>query len=162
MAKYIYKEEVSSNKTNLLFLFLMFFFIFLLFVRVSTVGFRGWSIFWFVLTLFFFFYGLNYRTLRIFISEDALHLRFGLVRWKTSLENIQSIQMDDSPFWIKYGGAGVHFAYVNKRYRAFYNFLEFPRVLITFHQKQGPVQELTFTTQAPEKIIQLIQAEIIE
>ena len=120
------------------------------------------SIFWLVLTLFFFFYGLNYRTLRIFISEDALLLRFGLVRWKTSLKNIQSIQMDDSPFWIKYGGAGVHFAYVNKRYRAFYNFLEFPRVLITFHQKQGPVQELTFTTQAPEKIIQLIQAELMK
>jgi hypothetical protein len=109
------------------------------------------------LGLFFLFYVFNYRTLRIQITDDALILRFGLVRWRTELANIQSWTLDDPPFWIKYGGAGVHFALVDDLYRAFFNFLVGPRILIIFKEKQGRVQALSFSTNQPARVLELIE-----
>ena len=74
------------------------------------------------------------------------------------LENIQSCELDDSPNIIKYGGAGVHFSFVKRIYRAYFNFLEHPRVLITFINKQGPVQALVFTTRQPAEVINIINS----
>ena len=160
MMEYLYQEKVQSRKTSLLFLLLMLIFFALFVWRFSAFGFRALPVVCLFFALFFLFYLINYRILKINISEDAVLLKFGLVRWKTVLANIQTIHLDDSPAWIKYGGAGVHFAFVYRRYRAFYNFLEHPRVLITFHHKQGPVQELVFTTRYPQEVIQIIQARL--
>jgi hypothetical protein len=112
------------------------------------------------LGLFFLFYVLNYRTLSIELSEDALRLKFGLVSWRTTFSNIQSCQLDDPPPWIKYGGAGVHFALVDGLYRAFYNFLDGPRILVIFKEKQGRVQALSFSTRKPERILEILEGRI--
>jgi hypothetical protein len=112
------------------------------------------------MALVFLFYVLNYRLLKIYITEEYLSLRFGIVGWKTPLANIKQVSQDDSPWWIKYGGAGVHFAFVNKHYRAFYNFLEFPRLLVTFHQKQGLVQALVFTSRDPDRILEILSERL--
>ncbi|MCK4801905.1 MAG: pyridoxamine 5'-phosphate oxidase family protein [Anaerolineales bacterium] len=158
--EYLYQERVQSRITSWLFLVLMLIFFALFAWRFSALGFRVYPVVCLFFALFFLFYLINYRVLRIIISEDAVLLKFGFVRWKTLLANIQAINLDDSPAWIKYGGAGVHFAFVNRRYRAFYNFLEHPRVLITFHHKQGLVQELVFTTRHPQEVIQIIQSRL--
>ena len=160
MTEYLYRERTQSQKTSLMFLVLMLIFFVLFVRRFSAVGFRAFPIVCLFFALFFLFYVINYRILKVSISKDAVLLKFGLVRWKTALANIQAIRLDDSPLWIKYGGAGVHFEFVNRRYRAFYNFLEYPRVLITFHHKQGPVQDLVFTTRHPQKVIQIIQSRL--
>jgi hypothetical protein len=156
MADQIYQEKVQSLKTSLLFTLLALVFSALFAWRVTAVGLRGFPILCLVLALFFFSYVLNYQTLKITITEDIVLLRFGLIRWKTSLKNIQTCKMDDSPNLIKYGGAGVHFAFVKGEYRAFFNFLEHPRILITFHHKQGLVQGLVFTTRQPEQVMDII------
>jgi hypothetical protein len=45
-----------------------------------------------------------------------------------------------------------------KRYRVSFNFLEYPRVVIAFKRNAGPVQDISFSTQRPDEIAQLIQS----
>jgi len=58
---------------------------------------------------------------------------------------------------MQYGGAGIHFMFINKRYRASFNFLEYPRIVVALKKKSGPVCDLSFTTRHPEKVLQLLQ-----
>jgi len=160
MADQIYQEKVQSLKTSLLFTLLALIFSSLFTWRVTVIGFRTFPIVCLVLALFFFLYVLNYQTLKITITEEVVLLRFGLIHWRTRLKNIQTCKMDDSPNLIKYGGAGVHFAFVKGNYRAFFNFLEHPRILITFHHKQGLVQGLVFTTRRPEQVMGIISSRL--
>lgn len=157
MYDFIYQERIKSFRTTLLFIVLAGFFFALFVWRYRTVGFRFGSGLTLFFGLFFLFYVLNYRELLIRISAEEVLLNFGLVRWRTKIRNIKEALFDDSPAMIKYGGAGVHFAVVGGEYRAFYNFLEYPRIVLRFHDKQGPVQALVLTTRNPEKILQIIQ-----
>ncbi|MCD6426211.1 MAG: hypothetical protein J7L35_12015 [Anaerolineales bacterium] len=153
----LYSEKIRSNKTSLLFVILALIFLALFAWRYSVVGFRFVPGLYAFLGLFFCVYVINYRVLIITITDQALHLKFGLVGWRTDIENIAVSVLYDPPFWIKYGGAGVHFAMVEGEYKAFYNFLEYPRVLIKFHQKQGSVQALVFTTREPDQILEILE-----
>jgi len=158
-----YYEEVRSFKTSLLFLFLSAVFSTFFIKRVLTLGYRENIAFSTVLLFFSIFFGLyvlNYWTLKIIITDKKIQLNFGLIRWRSDLSNVKAVEMDDSPPVIKYGGAGVHFAYVRGMYRAFFNFLEFPRILITYQEKQGLVQGLVFTTRNPEKVIKIIKGRM--
>ena len=156
----IYAEELRSKKTNLLFQGLMILFLGLFAWRVEAVGFRFGPIIFLFLATIFAFYVVNYRTLEIRIDHEMILLKFGIVRWRTRLDNVAFCGLDDSSALIRYGGAGVHFAFTNGKYRAFYNFLEGPRVLVSFHQKQGLVQELAFSTRNPELVLDLIREQI--
>lgn len=157
MVEPIYTEKLQSNLTTGLFAILASVFMTLFAWRVSVVAWKFTPGLFLFLSVFFLFYVFNYRTLRIQVSEQTLTLKFGLVRWQTDLDNIQSCVLDDPPLWIKYGGAGVHFAQVEGLYRAFFNFLEGPRILVTFKEKQGIVQALSFSTYQPDKLLDLIE-----
>ena len=157
MNELIYSEKLQSNLTTGLFAFMAALFLTLFGWRVTTVGWKFTPGLFLSLGLFFLFYVFNYRTLRIQISEETLYLRFGLVRWRIELKNIQDCILDDPPVWIKYGGAGVHFAMVMGIYRAFFNFLEGPRILVTFKEKQGLVQALSFSSRQPERLLELMK-----
>ena len=76
------------------------------------------------------------------------------------MENIAACQLDDLPLFMRYGGAGVHFMFINNRYRASFNFLDHPRVVVGFKRKLGPVVDISFSTQNPEEIIHLISTAI--
>lgn len=160
MPENTYYEELSSSKTSLLFLGLMILFLGIFAWRVRVVGFHTGPIICLCIAFLFGFYVLNYRILKITISDEMLELKFGLVRWRILLSNIAAYGLDDSPWIIKYGGAGVHFAFVKGKYRAFFNFLEYSRVLISFHQKQGPVRELVFSTRKPDQVQAYINERI--
>jgi hypothetical protein len=157
----IYTEKLQSNLTTGLFVLLALVFLALFGWRFTSVGWKFTPGLFLFLGVFFLFYVFNYRTLRIQISAKALILRFGLVRWETELENIQVFSQDDPPLWIKYGGAGVHFAMVKGIYKAFYNFLEGPRVVVTFKEKQGPVQALSFSTHQPDQVLEILEKRIL-
>ena len=155
--KLLYYEKISSNRTEALFLALMIVF-FLLFVwRMQTVrldwiagiflGFFG----------MFLFYTVNFRTLVIRLTPRALVLIFGLFTWKVPLNNILDCQIDEIPSFMRYGGAGIHFMFIRKRYRASFNFLEYPRVVIAFKRKVGPVSDISFTTRQPDEVMRLIR-----
>ena len=49
---------------------------------------------------------------------------------------------------------------IRKRYRASFNFLEYPRVVIALRKKVWLVQDISFSTHRPEDVIQLIQEAI--
>lgn len=157
----IYSEKLSSKKTEILFIALTLLFLFLFIWRViaGSVDFLA-SIFLFFFVIFL-FYSLNFRTLVIHLTSESLKLSFGIFSWTISLNNVDKIQPDDDlPMLMKYGGAGIHFMFIRNRYRASFNFLEYPRVVIGLKRKAGLVRDISFSTCQPNEIIRLMQGAI--
>jgi Ca2+/Na+ antiporter len=156
----IYEERVSSNRTEALFLGLTAIFLFLMIWRVNVGGLDFLTVLFFCFFSIFLFYSLNYRNLIIRLTHEYLRLTFGLFTWTVPLDNIEACCLDDVPIFMRMGGAGIHFMIIRKRYRASFNFLEYPRVVIAFKRKVGPVRDISFSTQQPNDILRLIQQEI--
>lgn len=153
----LHTEKVTSIWTELLFLALSALFLALWILRVARRGFDGWAIVFLILFGIFIFYSFNYRVPIIRITTSALILTFGIFRWIIPLDNIARAHLDELPALLKYGGAGIHFMTVNKRYRASFNLLEHPRVVIELAQKKGPVRDISFSTCQPDKTLSLLQ-----
>ena len=139
----IYTESISSHKTEALFLVLMIFSLLLLIWRVTSDGLDILAVAFICLFIIFLFYSLNYRTLMIHLTTDSLKLTFGIFTWTIRVDNIQEYSLDELPAFMKYGGAGIHFMFVRKRYRASFNFLEYPRIVIAFKRKVGFVWDIS-------------------
>jgi hypothetical protein len=154
-----YLEKISSKKTGLLFIALSLVFLTLAIWRYLASGLN--TLTWVLLFFcgFFLFYVINFRSLLIHLTADSLRLKFGLFHWTIPANNIAGCELDDNlPWLMKNGGAGIHFMFVRKRYRASFNFLEYPRVVIELKEKAGLVRDVSFTTRYPEEVIQRIQA----
>jgi hypothetical protein len=159
--KLIYDEKVSSKRTEALFLALMVIFCLFCIWRVSAVSLDILAVVFFGLSVLFLFYAVNFRTLMIRLTHESLKLTFGIFTWTIPLDNIEACQLDDNlPALMEYGGAGIHFMLIRKRYRASFNFLEHSRVVIGLKRKVGPVRDISFTTCQPNELIRLIQGAI--
>lgn len=159
-ARVIYHEEISSIKTSILFMFLMFTFFALFIFHWVSVGVDWLTTILFIMFGIFLFYVLNYRVLLIDISAEFISLRFGIFTWTVPIIKIANCQIDEIPMFLKLGGAGIHFMFVRGRYRASFNFLEYPRVVIAFKQKAGLVRDISFSTRHPETVIKSIMGSI--
>ena len=153
----IYEEKLSSHRTEALFISLTILFLMLLIWRISAGGPNILSAAFLLLFVFFFFYSVNYRILIIRLTPDSLRLKFGVFTWTIQLDNIEECRHDDPPMLMRYGGAGIHFMLIRRRYRASFNFLEYPRVVIALKKKVGLVRDISFSTRHPDEIIQLLQ-----
>ncbi len=154
----VYSEELSSPRTQALFIGLTALFGALAAWRAKVSrGSRLARVFLFLAALFL-FYALNYRTLAIRLAPGALRLKFGLFTWAVPLDNVASCGHDDLPALQRLGGAGIHFMMVRQRYRVSFNFLEHPRVVVALKNPAGPVRDVSFSTERPDRIVQLIQA----
>ena len=153
----IYHEKLSSRKTELLFLGLMAVFLLLFVWRVMVSGWNGLTVFLLAFSCFFLLYVVNYKTLIISITSESLKLSFGIFNWTVPFDNIESCSLDELPAFMKYGGAGIHFMNIRNRYRASFNFLEYPRIVIAFKNKVGPVRDISFSTRQPEEILRILQ-----
>jgi hypothetical protein len=155
-----YHERVVSNRTEALFLALTLLFLWLL-VRRLKAGKHDWlaRVFFSLFSLFL-FYAVNYRTLRIRLSDEALTLTFGLFTWRVPRENIASARLDELPLLMRFGGAGIHFMWIRKRYRASFNVLEYPRIVVSFKRSVGPVQEISFSTRRPDELLASLRAKL--
>ncbi len=156
----IYHERVSSNRTEVLFLALTILFLLLLVWRVSDG--RPDALAWVFVCLsgFFFFYSVNYRTLLIRLTPESLKLTFGIFTWRVPLDNVEECRLDEIPLLMRMGGAGIHFMAIRGRYRASFNFLEYPRVVISFKKKVGPVRDISFSTRRPDDVLRLVQEAV--
>ncbi|MEJ5309121.1 MAG: hypothetical protein WHX52_05075 [Anaerolineae bacterium] len=154
-----YNEKVSSGRTTVLFIALTLLFLALLAWRVNAFGSDILAIVFLVFCGFFAFYTLNYRTLNVQLSAAYLSLKFGVFTWKIPLAHIESCALDDVSLW-RIGGAGIHFSFIRGRYRAMFNFLEHPRVVVMLKTKKGPVKDIAFSTRQPERVLQLIQEAV--
>jgi Ca2+/Na+ antiporter len=152
-----YNEELSSAKTEALFAGLTATFLILFIWRWRSSGWDGWAITFLCIFALFLFYVINYRTLKIYITSESLQLTFGIFTWSIAISNIKNCYIDEDTIW-RFGGAGIHFMWIKGKYRAFFNFLEYPRVVVTFKKKKGPVQEIAFSTRNSEQVMQIIQS----
>ena len=157
----LYSEKVTSKKTAYLFIALTLLFCILLTWRVMASGLDFLAGLFLFLSCLFLFYVFNYRNLVIRLTAESLRLSFGIFSWAIPLDNIGECQLDDDlPVLMKYGGAGIHFMMVKGRYRASFNFLEHPRVVIGLINKAGWVRDVSFSTCYPDEVIQRVQAAI--
>jgi hypothetical protein len=156
--KLIYSERLTSKWTELLFVILMILFLGLFIWRTRAAGFGALAGLFLFLTCFFLFYVLNFRVLNIQLTAASLKLTFGVISWTVPLENVQDCRLDDDiPLFMRLGGAGVHFMMVRKRYRASFNFLEYPRVVVAFKRKVGWVRDISFSTRRPQEVVGYVQ-----
>ena len=153
----IYHERVSSNRTEALFITLTLLFLLLFIWRVNVDRPDVLAVVFFCFFILFLFYSINYRTLNIRLSAKSLMLTFGVFTWSVPWDNVAECHLDEIPSLMKYGGAGIHFMLIRKRYRASFNFLEHPRVVIAFKRKVGPVRDISFSTCQPDVVLRLIQ-----
>lgn len=153
----VYEERVSSKATEALFLALAALFVLLLIWRLSAVRLDALAVVFVCLSVFFLFYAVNYQTLVIRLTPERLALRFGLFTWKVPLDNVEACRLDDIPTLVRLGDPGIHFMGVRERYRASFNLLEHPRVVIAFKSKVRPVQDLSFSTRHPKEILRRLQ-----
>ena len=156
-ADFLYDERISSNKTEALFLALTLIFSLLFIWRMSVSGLDALAVVFLCFAGFFLFYSLNYKVLMIQLTSEVLKLTFGIFTWKVPLDNIAECYLDEIPVFMRMGGAGIHFMIIRQRYRASFNFLEYPRVVITFKRKVGPVRDISFSTRQPDQVLQLIR-----
>jgi Ca2+/Na+ antiporter len=156
----IYTERISSNRTEALFLGLMILFLLLLIWRVNIGGLDVLAIVFLCFFSIFLFYSVNYRTLIIRLASESLKLTFGIFTWRVPLDNVEECHHDEIPLLMRMGGAGIHFMFIRKRYRASFNFLEYPRVVVAFKRKVGPVRDISFSTRRPDDVLRLIQEAV--
>jgi hypothetical protein len=155
-----YQERLSSNRTLALFAVLTLLSSLVAAWRVSTARLDGWAVFFLCFGIFFLFYTINYRTLIIQITSETLKLRFGIFAWTVPVANIANCELDVLPAFKRDGGAGIHFMFAGKRYRASFNFLEYERVRVAFKRKVGLVQEISFSTRRPDEVVQRVREAI--
>jgi len=156
----IYEERVTSKWTEVLFLALTILFLLLLIWRVNAGRLDILAAVFFCLFGFFLFYSVNYRTLTIRLTPEVLTLTFGIFTWTVPLDIVEECRLDDIPLLMRMGGAGIHFMFIRKRYRASFNFLEHPRIVIAFKRKRGLVRDLSFSTRWPDDVLRLIQEAV--
>ena len=152
-----YNEKLSSTKTEALFIVLTLVFLSLFAWRWLSSGWDGWAITFVCIFALFLFYVINYRTLKIYITSESLRLTFGIFTWTIAISNIKNCYIDEDTI-LRFGGAGIHFMWIKGKYRAFFNFLEFPRMVVTLKDKKGLVREIAFTTRHPEQVMHIIQS----
>ena len=153
MDRNAYNEKLSSAKTEILFVVLTLIFLALFAWHWSSVGWNGWTITFLCVSAFFLSYSLNYRTLKIQLTSETLQLTFSIFTWKIAISDIKNCYLDENTIW-RFGGAGIHFMWIKGKYRAFFNFLEHPRVVVTLKKKKGPVREIAFSTKHPEQVME--------
>lgn len=156
---YIYTEKLTSARTLGLFVILTAISLGVFAWRWAIVGWNGWTITFLCLAAFFLFYVFNYTTLIIRLAPESLQLTFGVFTWKIPISNIIACYIDEDSL-LRLGGAGIHFMFINGKYRAFWNFLEYPRVVVTLKKKKGLVQEIAFSTRQPERVMEIIQSDL--
>jgi hypothetical protein len=155
-----YEERVSSDWTEALFVALTILSLTLLVWRIGTAGLDALGLVFLFLSVFFLFYSLNYRTLVVRLTANALKLRFGIFSWTIPLHNVEGCRLDDLPVLMRYGGAGIHFMFIGGRYRASFNFLEYARVVVSLKKRAGPVRDVSFSTRRPDEVIRLVEAAV--
>jgi Ca2+/Na+ antiporter len=156
----LYHESITSNRTKVLFLALTILFFLLLVWRVNADGWDVLAAVFFCFFAFFLFYAVNYRTLIIRLTTESLKLTFGIFTWTVALDNVEECHLDSLPLLMKYGGAGIHFMFIRNRYRASFNFLEYPRVVIAFKRKAGLVRDISFSTRRPDDVLRFLQEAV--
>ena len=83
-------EQLSSRKTEWLFVPSTALFFLLFLWRVNVSGWNFLAVVFLVFACLFLFYVVNYRTLVIQVTSETLILSFGIFTWTVPFDNIES------------------------------------------------------------------------
>jgi hypothetical protein len=86
---------------------------------------------------------------------------FGVFKWTLPLEDVAACARDDVSIW-RIGGAGIHFTPIRGRYRAMFNFPEYPRVVVALRRRGGLVGDVAFSTRQPDDVTRIIAGAVAE
>jgi hypothetical protein len=152
----LYQERLISTGTQGFFLALtlVFFIPFMLRVQAVVCDWLTFALGFFAVT--FLFYTVNYRMLLIQVTAQELVLKFGLFTWRESRQNIKDCALDSMAAWQYYGGAGIHYLLVRGRYRVSFNFLQYPRVMVSLKKKKGLVKDISFSSEHPQELLKVL------
>jgi hypothetical protein len=161
MGNLIYVEKLTSKVTETLFIVLTLLFTSLSVWRIAKDDFKVLTIVFVFFSIFFLFYAINYKTLHISMTSESLILTFGIFKWAISYSDIEACYLDDM-YTRLIGGAGIHFMFVQGKYRSYFNFLEYPRVFLILKKKKGPVAEIAFSTKRPYDVMHILEERIVK
>jgi len=85
---------------------------------------------------------------------------FGIFTRVVPLDNVAEFRLDDLPPLTRLGGARIHFMIVRKRYRASFNSLEDPRIVIPLKRRKGLVRDVSFSTRRPDEVLQRLRETV--
>ncbi|MHA2495418.1 MAG: hypothetical protein ACXAEI_08010 [Candidatus Hodarchaeales archaeon] len=156
---HLYEEKILSKITAGVFIVLTALFMILFSCQFIGSGYSAFTLISFSLFLFFLFYSLNYRSLTIFITSSSVEIKFGIFSRSIGWESIDECHIDEVSMW-RIGGAGIHFTRIRRKWRAMYNFLEYPRIVLTL--KQGRIREVVFSTRNPERVLAIVKQGILQ
>jgi hypothetical protein len=163
MAKNVlmYEEYLTSPRTTAQFVALALLSLLPFAWRVTAAGLGLLSITFLCLFCLFAFYSLNYRTLIIRLMRQSLTLTFGVFCWTVPLANVAGCALDDVSTW-RIGGAGIHFRWIRRRYRAMFNSLDCPRVVVALKRRRGLVRDIAFCTRGPGDVVRIITEAVTQ
>ena len=129
-------------------------------IRAYTEQPLDWqTMFWimFPMGIIFAFLAVNFRKLDIAITDENLTVGFAYPKKIIPWENIESAKTDkDSNIIIL--GFGIRGTRYEGKWVLVYNVIFAKRVMV--YLKEGKVQIFVFSTKQPEKVVQLINANI--
>ncbi len=114
---------------------------------------------WFFLVMALIFIGVtvlvfNFRALTVSITENSLTVSYGRIRYRVTLDNIESAFIDTNP-GIVYGGWGIRWARIKGQSALIYNVISKPRVVLKL--RSGRFSQFAFSTRHPDEVINLVQ-----
>lgn len=114
---------------------------------------------WFFLLIGLFFLGmaLNFRTLRIELSQQAVMVGYGIAKRTIPWEVIERCYRDNVSN-LRYGGWGIRIGRVQGKWRLVYNTPGAPRVVLALNRGWFP--EFVFSTRHPDEVLKIIQERI--
>lgn len=156
---HLYEEQISSKITTGVFITFTTLFMIIFSCQFLGSGYFVLTLISFSLFLFFLFYSLNYRSLTILITSSSVEIKFGIFSRIACWESIEDCHIDGVSMW-RIGGAGIHFTRIRGKWRAMYNFLEYPRIVLTL--KKGRIREVIFSTRNPERVLTIVNQGLLQ
>jgi len=114
---------------------------------------------WFFMLFALLFLGiaLNFRMLRIELSQQAIVVGYGIAKRMIPWEAIERCYRDEASN-LRYGGWGIRVERVQGKWRLVYNTPGTPRVVLALNR--GWFDEFVFSTRNPDEVLNLIRQRI--
>ncbi|AEG19219.1 hypothetical protein [Methanobacterium paludis] len=115
---------------------------------------------WLLGLIFFLFllFTINFSFMTLKLTPEFLSVRFGVLSYSVSWENIEKCYREEVPLWT-YGGWGIRFEKSKGERRLAYTVPQTPQLTILLKNKN--FREFIFSTRKPDKVMELVEKMIV-
>lgn len=107
--------------------------------------------------LLFLFFTLNFSFMTLKLTSEFLSVRFGVLSYNVTWENIEKCYKEEVPLWT-YGGWGIRFEKSKGERRLAYTVPQTSQLTVLLKNKR--FREFIFSTRNPDKVIKLVEKMI--